>query len=120
MLLKNENLEIKIKRAVNKILKNKNMTFQENGKPDFVIFIHTGKQSKDGLYKFYPWWQPCGYTSVSTFEENSLVIDIIGKNNSLIWRGLAPGFFKSYKKTQYLQKELDNVVTSILDGFPPN
>ena len=110
----------KIKIAVNTELNKKGFAFSKNGKSDFKVLIHVRKAQNDGSNKFHPWWLPCGTTSVDKIDDNSLVIDIIDKWSSLTWRSLAPGFLKSYKKTKYLQKELDNVVSSILDGFPPN
>lgn len=109
-----------IKIAVIKEFKKKGFMLVENGKQDFNVLIHRDLIPQDSLYKFHPWWLPCGSTSVDTFDDKSLVIDIIDKGNDLVWCGLSPKYFKSYQKTKYLQNELDNVVSEILDGFASN
>jgi len=109
-----------LKNSVNKVFENKGFILTQNGKEDFLVIVHRDLIRQDSLYKFHPWWLPCGSSSVSSFENNSLVIDITDNGSSLIWRGLAPKFFNSYSSTKILQKKLDDVISEILAGFPPN
>jgi len=110
----------KIHSIADQILKEKNFILVNEGKVDFVISIHTNEIEKDKPSKFHLWWQPCGYTSVSTYEDNSLVIDIIDNGTELVWRGLAPGFLELNPDIEKdKQSELRNTISSILENFPP-
>jgi len=109
-----------LKNSINKVLENKGFTLTENGKEDFLVLIHRDLIPQDSLYNFHPWWLPCGSSLVSSFENNSLVIDITDNGSGLIWRGLAPKFFNTYSNIKFLQKKLNDVVSEILAGFPPN
>jgi hypothetical protein len=119
-LSKNIILRNKIRSNISNIFEQRGFTLIEKDKVDFVILIHTSEQQKEILDKFHPWWQPCGYTSVSTYEDGSLVIDIIDKGTEIVWRGIAPGFLKlnsDFEKDN--QPELNDVILSILENFPP-
>lgn len=120
LLAKDTALYNTIKFTVDKALSKKGFKLVESGKPDFVVFIHSNKSKEDSSYNFHPWWQPCGFTSVSSYEDNSLVIDILDKGTELIWRGLAAGFFNTHQNIKIEVKEIDDVVSLILDSFPPN
>ena len=123
-LIRNDNLNkypvlVKnIKNVIGKALKDKNIILQENGKSDFIIYIHSGQQ-KDVQLKFYPWWLPCGTTTVSGYDENTLVIDIANKNKTLIWRGLVYGFLKSPANSETPSEQLNSTISLLIENFPP-
>ena len=120
-------LRKRVQLAVDKSLENKGFNKLENGDPDFVLIIHAGAQPRmnvyhHGPYWYNPWWGPYGgYSSVSYYEQGTLVIDIVDvKENELSWRGVATDIVQSYSDPEELQEDLDYLVERILDSFPPN
>jgi len=125
-LLSDDNVIVeKIKFSANKILREKGLKELDSEKADFIFLIYVGEQqqvndSHQTAIWYHPWWQPCGYSSVSSIEKGSLVIDVIDKDNNLIWRGLAPEFFKSASSFENNKKELNEVVSLLFENFPPD
>jgi len=126
ILSKNIRLRKAIQSAADKILQKKGFEKVISGKPDFVIVIHGGVQQKvnvyhHGGYWYHPWWGPYGgYTTVSHYREGSIVIDIVDtKEKELSWRGIATGITKSDVDPEYLHEDIENVVSKILEDFPP-
>ncbi len=127
ILSKNIMLRKKVQAAVNKVLKEKEFTKLDRGKPDFIVFIHAGVQQRmnvyyHGGYHYGGWWGPYGgYTTVSRYKQGTLVIDIVDtEEKELSWRGIASDVVQSYSDAEALQEELDYVISIMLEDFPPN
>jgi hypothetical protein len=127
LLAKNIKLWRRVQSAVDKSLKEKGFEKLDKGNPDFIVFIHAGVQQRmdvyqQGGYSYGGWWGPYGgYTTVSAYNQGTLVIDFVDrKEKELSWRGMASDVVRSYSDPQELQEEIDYVVSAILDDFPPN
>lgn len=126
ILNKNSFLRKRIQSTIDSVLKEKDFEKIEKGDPDFVVFIHAGIQPRmniyhHGPYWYHPWWGPYGgYTSVSYYEQGTLVIDIVDNSEKeLSWRGLGTGIVKRFSDPNTLQEEIDFTVSKILEDFPP-
>jgi hypothetical protein len=126
VLNKNQFLRKRVQTAVDKTLMERGFEKLEEGDPDFVVFIHAGVEPRMNVYYhhpyyYYPWWGPYGgYTSVSYYNQGTLVIDIVDNNEKeLSWRGLGTGTVQRYSDPETLQEEIDFTVSKILENFPP-
>jgi len=102
----------------------------ENVEPDFFIVTHAGIKERMQVHNtgyagynygwYQPWWGPYGgYTSVSHYEEGTLVIDIVDmKNKELVWRGLGTKIIANNTGEKQMQV-LEDVVRRIMANFPP-
>jgi hypothetical protein len=120
--------------AVNQNLTEKGLTeVGENDTPDLVVMVHAGIRDKmqvnstgGGYYGYRgwydPWWGPYGgTTTVSYYEEATLVIDLVDwEKKELAWRGMATGTLKGDNPDADEQQErINNVVAKILASYPP-
>lgn len=126
ILSKNIRLRKAIQSAVDKVLQKKGFEKVSTGKPDFVVIVNGGVKNKinvyhHGGYWYHPWWGPYGgYTTVSHYREGSLVVDIVDtKEKELSWRGIATGITKYDVDPDFLQEDIDKIVTKVLEDFPP-
>ena len=127
-LAKNDLAKKRIVNSVNRVLKSKGFSESKATEVDFIITIHAGSKEKMqvtnwGGYGWYdPWWGPYGgRVDVSYYEEGSLVVDIVRKEDKeLIWRGVATGVVRDYSDPEDAQAFVDDVVTKVLAEFPPN
>jgi Domain of unknown function (DUF4136) len=127
ILSKNINLRKKVQVAVNKVLKERGFTKLDRGKPDFIVFILAGVQQRINVYNYGGyyyggWGGPYGgYTSMSRYKQGTLIVDIVDTEEmELSWRGIASDVVRSYSDPEELQEELDYVISSMLEDFPPN
>ena len=127
LLTKNLRLRKRVMVAVNKGLKEKGFEKLDRGKPDFIVFVHAGVQQKTnvyyhGGYHYGGWWGPYGgYSSVSTYKQGTLVVDIVDtEEKELSWRGIASDVVQSYSDPEALQEELDYIISIMFEDFPPN
>ena len=127
ILTKNLRLRKRVLVAVNKGLQEKGFEKLDRGKPDFIVFVHAGVQQKtnvyyQGGYHYGGWWGPYGgYSSVSTYKQGTLVVDIVDtEEKELSWRGIASDVVQSYSDPEALQEELDYVISIMFEDFPPN
>lgn len=64
-------------------------------------------------YRYWPGW---GTTSVSTYLEGTLIIDIIDhQQNQLVWRGVVTS---ALSKKSSSEEKINQVVTRVLSTFP--
>jgi hypothetical protein len=128
--------------AVNKVLKGKGLVEAKEGEPfDVVVLAHAGTKQRTqvtqtggaymggpgpgyrGGYRgwYDPWWGSYGgTTTVSQYEEATLVIDIVSwKDKKLAWRGMATGVVKDNQNGQEQQERLNKVVEKIFENYPP-
>jgi hypothetical protein len=118
--------------AVDKTLAAKGMTKVEGDVFDVVVVAHAGSKEKmqvhstGGGYSGYggwydPWWGPYGgTTTVSYYEEATLVIDIVSwETKELAWRGLATGTVKENQTGEEQQERLDKIVAQVFAEYPP-
>ena len=127
-LASNSLAKSRIVNSINQALTKKGFSETKATEADFIIAIHAGSKEKMqvtnwGGYGWYdPWWGPYGgRVDVSYYEEGSLVIDIVQKEDKeLIWRGVATGVIRDYSDPEDAQAFVDEVVGKVLAEFPPN
>ena len=128
--------------AVDKVLKEKGLVEAKEGEPfDIVVLAHAGTKQRTqvtqtgggyvgpgpgyrgrGYSGWYdPWWGASGgTTTVSQYEEATLVIDIVSwKDKKLAWRGTATGVVKDNQNGEEQQERLNKVVEKIFENYPP-
>lgn len=92
------------------------------GDADFLVTFHTAVRkrvvvNRSGYGYRWRYWGG-GMTTVNSFPEGTLVIDIIdGKNRNLVWRGVGQGAFSKMNPTD---EKVDQKVSRILRSFPPS
>ena len=127
-LANNPLVKNRIVNSANKILTKKGFSESKATEVDFVIVIHAGAKEKmqvtnwGGSGWYDPWWGPYGgRVDVSSYEEGTLVVDIVHRDNKeLMWRGLGSGVVREYSDPEDAQAFIDDVVNRILADFPPN
>ena len=130
VLVNNPLMYKRVQMAVDKHLQARGYRREEGKQADFVVHAHAGVKKVRSYYprvgvgfgyRYWPWWGPYGgYTYVSTYEEGSLVLDIISESDKeLTWRGVATGVVRSYRTPETMQRDIDKAVEKILVNFPP-
>jgi hypothetical protein len=138
LLAQNPLLYRRVSSAVDRELAARGYQLREAGESDFIVTIQAGVKEKMrfqqpqfisyrwGVYRgrfgwYYPWWDPFfSYPSIITYEEGTLVIDIVdAKKNELAWRGAARRILRQYRNNEQLQADIDEAVSKILQKFPP-
>jgi hypothetical protein len=65
-------------------------------------------------YSFWPGW---GYTTVSTYNEGSIIVDIVGREKEqLVWRGVAT---RVLSKKSSSEEQIDQTMGRLMADFPP-
>ena len=115
--------------AIEEVMKNKGFSQVESDDADVMIVAHAGVSEKMrvdnhthiGYGWYHPWWGPYGgYTTVSYYDEGSLVIDIVDvKEKELSWRGIGTGILSSSSSVEDSEKKVNEWVVKILADFPP-
>lgn len=113
--------------AIESVMKNKGFQEVESGNADFMVVAFAGVSEKMrvnthiGAGWYHPWWGPYGgYTTVSYYDEGSLVIDVVDvKEQELSWRGVGKGVLSNASSTEDSEKMVNEWVTKILADFPP-
>jgi hypothetical protein len=116
--------------AIDNVMRNKGFQKAESDDADFMIVAHAGVSEKMRVdnysgyrgYGWYdPWWGPYGgYTSVSYYDEGSLVIDVVDvQEKELSWRGIGTGVLSKSSSVEDSEKMVNEWVTKILANFPP-
>ena len=129
VLVNNPLMYKRVQSAVDKRLQARGYRLEKGKKADFIVHAHAGVKRvrsyypRVGIgfgYRYWPWWGPYGgYTYVSTYEEGSLVLDIISAGDKeLAWRGVATGVVRSYRSPEAMQRDIDKAVDKILVNFP--
>jgi hypothetical protein len=113
----------RILRSIEQHMTAKGYTLSE--KPDFLINFFTKERQQTTVSNFgYGWgwgWSPWmwGGTSVNSYPEGSLYIDIVdAKNNELVWQGEGVGALTRYSERK--DAVFDEFVSRILSQFPPD
>ena len=118
--------------AVDKTLAEKGMQLVEGDEFDLVVMVHAGSKERmqvhdTGGYGGYrgwydPWWGPYGgTTTVSYYEEATLVVDLVSwENKELAWRGMATGTVKENQDAEEQQDRLNKIVAKIFYSYPPS
>jgi hypothetical protein len=118
----------RVQASVDRELEARGFSRVESGEVDFVVLAHAGVKDKmqvhsTGYYGgwYDPWWGPYGgSTSVSYYEEGTLVVDVISRQNKeLAWRGVGTKALSDNPNAEKVQREVDLIVTKILKDFPP-
>ncbi|AWG23785.1 DUF4136 domain-containing protein [Flavobacterium kingsejongi] len=118
----------RILRAIDEQLTAKGFSKSDN--PDLLINIFTKSREQVNVSQFnagwgYGWgwgWNPWmwggNYTTVNTYSEGTLYIDLIdGKKKELIWQGVGEGVLT--RDTSKKEERINEFVTRILAQFPP-
>lgn len=127
-LVENPLVVKRIGRAVIKEMEAKGLTHDE--KADLLIAIHTEVEDKIDItsygYSYAPyyhygyWGGGYGGTTVSRYEEGTLIIDIVdNEEDELIWRGEASKALPSNPTPQQIDGIIDEVVAKVLANYPP-
>jgi hypothetical protein len=88
---------------------------------DFLVTFHTAVRkrvvvNRSGYGYRWRYWGG-GMTTVNSYPEGTLVIDIIDrKNRNLVWRGIGQGAFSKMNPTD---EKVDQKVARVLRSFPP-
>lgn len=116
--------------SVDKVLKEKGFQQIESGDPDFLVAVHAGIKEQTqveqvaGASSLYsPWWGAYGgYVSVSSYDEGTLVVDVVDfSQEKITWRGMGKKSIEYYRDSQaeQRQKDFDALVAKIMSTFPP-
>jgi hypothetical protein len=119
----------RIGRAIIAEMESKGLTHDESA--DLLIAIHTDVKDKINVtsygygyapyYRYGYWGGGHGGTTVSQYEEGTLIIDIVDNNeDELIWRGEASKALPSNPTPQQIDGIIDEVVTKIMANYPPS
>jgi len=140
ILAKNPLIYKHIKAATDRALAAKGFVQKPSGAVDFTLSAHARVKERviieptfgfsywNGYYHRWHrrgygtvWYHPYGpYPSVSYYEEGTLIIDIIDtRSDDIAWRGIARGILRDYHSSERMQRDIDEVVTKIMDRFPP-
>jgi len=120
--------------AIEEGLQAKGYTMIESGTPDFVVLAHAGVKEKvsvtnygtsyGGYYGgwYDPWWGPYGgNTSVSYYDEGTMVIDVVDmERKELVWRGMATATLATNPSGEKMESNIRKAVNGILLRFPPD
>jgi hypothetical protein len=123
----------RVMQSVDKTLAEKGFTKVEEGTDfDLVVMVHGGSKERmqvnqtGGGYGGYggwydPWWGPYGgTTTVSYYEEGTLVVDLVSwKKKELAWRGMATGTIRENQDSEEQQERIDGIITKIFAEYPP-
>jgi len=125
----------RVKAAIEENLVASGFTQLEGDEADFVILAHGGVQEKmsvtnwsasygyGGYYGgwYDPWWGPYGgNTTVSYYDEATLVIDVVDtERQELVWRGMATGTLATNPSPEKQEANIRNAVAQIMARFPP-
>lgn len=129
-LAKNPLILKRVQAAIDKELAAKGFELADSKEVDVVLLTHAGvkertqiHQTGGGHYRgwYDPYWGPYGgTTTVSQYEEGTLVIDIISwENKELAWRGMGTSILNDYSDPEKVTEVINNWVAKILAQFPP-
>lgn len=120
--------ELVVKRVVSAIKRNLDAKGikRDSHKPDFLVAIHGGRQTKvnvvDWGYAYGRYGRHWGPRMVDVYEyqEGTLIIDFVdARTKELFWRGAATGVIDPYASPEERGKIINEAVTKVLDKFPP-
>jgi hypothetical protein len=130
-LAENPLIKKRVISSLGRVLKAKGFKKVEGSDADIIIAPHASTSEKINItntnyyggYGWYsPWWG--GYSNrvdISYYTEGSLVIDIAdAKTKEFIWRGIGTKVLREYSNQEDRKKALDEIVSKILEDFPPN
>ena len=121
--------------GVDKALAERGFTIGTEEDFDFVVLIHAGNREKmqvtnyggygmGGYGRGWGGYGGGGYgggTDVYQYDETTLVIDMYDADKKeMVWRGSVTGVVKDNPNQEEQQKNIDKVVTKILEEFPPD
>lgn len=116
---------MRVRRAVDEILRSRGYAL-DPAQPDFLVssYVDTKErvQVTDHGYTYSRWggWYGPRYTDVYQYTEGNLVIDLVdAKSRTLIWRGTASKVVDPGWDPERLETEIHEVVTKLLEDFPP-
>jgi len=124
-LTRNTLLDRRVRFAVDKSLQSKGFRKLENGEPDFIVLVQAAMTEKMQIYQqggwYHGWGGPYGgYTTVSTYTEGTLVVDIVDRaEKALSWRGTATGAVRPQSDPESVQEDIEYAIEEILHDFPP-
>lgn len=116
--------------AIDKVLATKGFTQVETPDADVVMVVHAASKERMQVYQtgggyyggwYDPWWGPYGgTTTVSYYEEATLVVDmVVWETKELGWRGMATGTVQQNNNAEEQQARLDDIAMRIFAEYPP-
>jgi hypothetical protein len=122
LLANNPLLDRRIKNAVTDQLMKKGFK-ADNKTPDLLIVYHVGVKDKINVsnwgYGYGPYWGP-GRVDVYGSREGTLIIDFVdARQKELVWRGIAQKALPEGGSPESRERQLNDVVRSLLAKFPP-
>lgn len=115
-------MQIRINNAVQKSLQNRGLTYNENANLLVKYFVKNKEQKYvQECRDDYLRWE--GGTKcidrVITYEEGSIVVDMINtKNNTIVWHGAAygPSWSKLSDPNKHVNKTIENLMIRFFNG----
>jgi hypothetical protein len=120
--------ELVVKRVVSAVKQNLDAKgiIRDSRKPDFLIAIHGGRQTKvdvvDWGYSYgrYGMYRGPRRVDVYEYQEGTLIIDFVdARTRELFWRGTATGVIDPYRSPEERGRIINEAVAKVLDKFPP-
>jgi hypothetical protein len=129
ILAKNPLILKRVQDAVDRELQAKGLELSDAEDVDLVVVAHAGTKERmqvhntGGYYRgwYNPYWGPYGgTTTVSYYEEGTLVIDLVSwENKELAWRGMGTSIVKDYDDVDKVTEYINNWVGKIMAQYPP-
>ncbi len=102
--------------------------FAKSANPDVLVSIFTKTKQNVNIYQnnygwgygwgWNPWFWGAGSNTVSTTTEGTLYIDLIdASKKELVWQGM--GSAALVKDVNKKQEKMNEIVTAILEKYPP-
>jgi len=130
----NQLVDRRIRGAISQTLRAKGFTPSEAKEADLLVTYYTSLNSQMHFhtthwgygygwgcgpcwgygYGFWPGWTS---TTVHTYHQGTIIIDIIDRNNNqLVWRGVGTS---ALGKKSHAEEKIAQSMSRILEGFPP-
>jgi len=121
----------RILNSIKKVIQAKGFT-EDSNNADLIVVAYAGVDQKMNITTYggnygYGWYSPywgggvgMTQTDVNYYDEGTLIIDIVdAKKKALVWRGTGTQVLRDYSSNEERQANIDDVVSQILDDFPP-
>lgn len=125
---RNSLLDKRILAAVNTQMTEKGLRVDTED-PDLLLMYHTGVEDKVNVtdwgysypYHYGGWYYGGGRDiDVTYYQEGTLILDFIdGQSKELVWRGMATAALSSNPTPESSDKQINNAVAKMLNGYPP-
>jgi hypothetical protein len=122
----NSLVDTRVREAIDRVLAEKGYT-KASAAPDFLVGYHAVVRMKtdvaaiDRRYGYSGLGFGGTYLDVRTYDEGTLLIDIIDPGaKKLLWRGSATGVVLEKASAEKRHRRINEAVSEILEKFPPS